>query len=486
MLELTDMTLRGVGSYIKGSRLEFRPLTILSGINGSGKSTWFKSLAMIQRSLTRRLQNPDSERFPFAFHVDDQLAYDVNFMNYPLYCSSDLSTLQDNHELDQFGPPACVGLQFVARHAIGLPARGNLTATSAATPEERFLLLGECPQGMRIRVRLAHPTNNSDEHLLPTTAGAFHYVELKVGGAVFVLQKPHSPRGGNDLAEDYTFHCSPPMSASLPEEDLPRLVGDRICDVLKEFFESYFYISAIRDLDPDETDSRPGMLFNIRNNSHFDRDVTPRGEDAWRVFKRNSTTSHFTGGSVEASVRHSLSEILGVDMDDEVEDGYLGRLRNRFLPGPQVPRQFSSGFHQLFPIIVQLAVMNEREILCLENPEVHLHPDLQLRIAKHLLDTARTGRKICVETHSDLIIRRVVRAILDEESGVSQQMVALYFADVETVTDVGDGSVLKPFGVDDGGRIVWPPGFMDESIAESERLMNVMYGRRLVRQDDNE
>ena len=39
-LRLTAMTLRGLGPYLHGARLEIKPLTILCGENGSGKSTW--------------------------------------------------------------------------------------------------------------------------------------------------------------------------------------------------------------------------------------------------------------------------------------------------------------------------------------------------------------------------------------------------------------------------------------------------------------
>ena len=43
-LRLTAMTLRGLGKYLHGQRLEIKPLTILCGENGSGKSTWIGAL----------------------------------------------------------------------------------------------------------------------------------------------------------------------------------------------------------------------------------------------------------------------------------------------------------------------------------------------------------------------------------------------------------------------------------------------------------
>ena len=49
------------------------------------------------------------------------------------------------------------------------------------------------------------------------------------------------------------------------------------------------------------------------------------------------------------------------------------------------------------------------EVTAVENPEVHLHPGLQLRLIEFL---PATGRRGFIETHSDLVIRRLIRAIM--------------------------------------------------------------------------
>ena len=69
LLRLDSMTLRGIGSYFQGAELKFRPLTILCGANGSGKSTWLDRIAMLQRSLSKG-------RLPFWFDTDDNDIYD--------------------------------------------------------------------------------------------------------------------------------------------------------------------------------------------------------------------------------------------------------------------------------------------------------------------------------------------------------------------------------------------------------------------------
>jgi predicted ATPase len=55
---LKEITLHGIGSYYKPARLEIKPLTILCGTNGSGKSTWMKVLSTLKEAL-EPLRNDD-------------------------------------------------------------------------------------------------------------------------------------------------------------------------------------------------------------------------------------------------------------------------------------------------------------------------------------------------------------------------------------------------------------------------------------------
>ncbi|MFI5456920.1 MAG: DUF3696 domain-containing protein [Isosphaerales bacterium] len=147
---------------------------------------------------------------------------------------------------------------------------------------------------------------------------------------------------------------------------------------------------------------------------------------------------------------------------------------------PAAPVNMSSGFHQVASIIVQAGLMRANEILCVENPEVHLHPTLQLEIAEFFVRQAAIGKYMIIETHSDLVVRRVMRAVLEEE--LKQEAVRLYFTRMETKSEPHwerpvASSVLERIEIDERGRIRnWPDGFLDADIRESRRLLDVMYG----------
>jgi hypothetical protein len=151
----------------------------------------------------------------------------------------------------------------------------------------------------------------------------------------------------------------------------------------------------------------------------------------------------------------------------------------------QLPRQFPAGFHQIFPILVQLGLMRADELLAIENPEVHLHPGLQLELTEALIKHIPSGRRLIIETHSDLVVRRVLRAIMQEEDGLGQSQVAIYFADLNPEEHGYDNSTLDRLHINDKGQIDnWPNGFMDDDVKESRRLMEAMYGTS--EEDDEE
>lgn len=173
---------------------------------------------------------------------------------------------------------------------------------------------------------------------------------------------------------------------------------------------------------------------------------------------------------------------------DGVPSGDAGDL-NRFLhvcfgkpgssPHPSPPHFLSAGFHQVAPVVVQAALLDRHEIMAVENPEVHLHPSLQLKLTEYLIGEAKAGKVIVVETHSDLVVRRVLRAILAED--LPQAQLAIYFASLDDRDK--DGSFPYPYStlhrlqIDDRGQVSnWPKGFMDDDVREARRLLDAMYG----------
>jgi len=134
----------------------------------------------------------------------------------------------------------------------------------------------------------------------------------------------------------------------------------------------------------------------------------------------------------------------------------------------------STGFHQLAPIVVQLALLHRNEIMSVENPEAHLHPSLQLKVAQFLMLQAVAGKVILVETHSDLFVRRILRAIREEQVSpgyvFKQSAVGINFT---RLTDESTYASIEKLEVNEQGQVHnWPVGFMDDDLKEADRWLN--------------
>ena len=145
----------------------------------------------------------------------------------------------------------------------------------------------------------------------------------------------------------------------------------------------------------------------------------------------------------------------------------------------------STGFHQLAPIVVQAGLLRQNEIMAVENPEVHLHPSLQIEVAEFLIHQALAGKNIIVETHSDLFVRRILRAIREED--IKQEAVRIYFTHLEQGPDDADWkhAVMEHLQINDQGQIAnWPKGFMDDDLEEANRWLAALERQRSL--DDEE
>lgn len=125
------------------------------------------------------------------------------------------------------------------------------------------------------------------------------------------------------------------------------------------------------------------------------------------------------------------------------------------------------GFSQLFPIILQGLRMAESGVILLEQPEIHLHPLLQMKLGDFLLSLALSGKQVIVETHSEHIINRLVRRIVEDETDKLNKISGIhFFSQGENGLEIKEVSVNDILGITN-----WPEGFFDQSVDEKERIL---------------
>lgn len=129
------------------------------------------------------------------------------------------------------------------------------------------------------------------------------------------------------------------------------------------------------------------------------------------------------------------------------------------------PANVGYGLTYAFPILVQLLASAVGDVVVIDSPEAHLHPQAQSRMGRLLATFAAAGLQILVETHSDHVLNGARLAVAD--GAISSEDVGLAF--FAGAGEEGHG-VTTP-SVDARGRIDdWPEGFFDQIDADVARL----------------
>lgn len=125
------------------------------------------------------------------------------------------------------------------------------------------------------------------------------------------------------------------------------------------------------------------------------------------------------------------------------------------------PKDVGFGIGQVLPIILD-AVVSESKHICVEQPEIHLHPRLQANLADLFIDSVETGKnQWIIETHSEALMLRIQRRI--REGKIPKEMVSVLYVDVGE-----SGAQVTELGLDNEGDFTshWPNGFFEERLNE--------------------
>jgi predicted ATPase len=142
------------------------------------------------------------------------------------------------------------------------------------------------------------------------------------------------------------------------------------------------------------------------------------------------------------------------------------------------------GVSQVLPALVQAFYCPEGSTVWMEQPEIHLHPQVQAELADAFISAVRSyerGRprsvQLIIETHSEHLLNRLQRRIAEE--GIAPNEVAIYFAKASP-----EGAELEELAVNKFGDITnWPDNFFGDEMGDIVARTEAASRRRAARGD---
>lgn len=130
------------------------------------------------------------------------------------------------------------------------------------------------------------------------------------------------------------------------------------------------------------------------------------------------------------------------------------------------------GLSYSLPVITAILSAQPGFLLFIENPEAHVHPYGQSKLAELMCLAAQAGIQLIVETHSDHIINGTLvqcKKHEDEGTGVDRENVKIYHFDRD---DNNQATLRTEIEIEEGGRIKnRPPGFFDQMGKDLRKLI---------------
>ncbi|MEW5546240.1 AAA family ATPase [Pseudomonas soli] len=254
------------------------------------------------------------------------------------------------------------------------------------------------------------------------------------------------------------------FSGLVPKLDAALQV-DEVCELksrLRSFSEQVQWISGVRSRAPRVVTYGGGASKTLQ----------PDGSDA--VEHLISAQLRSSADPILESTKQFFAAMGEQLILDNPVDG-VWRVLLHPSGGPQVRVDLcdtGEGYSQVLPVLVALAKSQAdgAKLLCLEQPELHLHTRAQTELARQLVNTAKNSAapKILVETHSEILLTSIQLAIANGE--IAADLVRVYW--VESRADGTSDAVPVSFndkGQPDNTALA---GAFGEALKLGQQLLN--------------
>lgn len=435
---MNSISVRNLKSVADSGAFELRPLTVLAGINSSGKSTLLQALLLLKQTIDAGSKDVLKITGPYVVANEPlDLARSKKRSNViGVSLSIDAKEFIDETEYTRYAKEENARLKNVEIH-IEVVANGKSILNSLIC------------------------TINYTNGIEPAT------IQIKRNQKVadLYLIRFSSPLmlgfGNNERLENMTgctlsFHSFLPIFAEWTRKGQPDIRSIAVLKTLEidllRYLKSFCYIGPQRE-KPDLALSYDSTTFeNVGVDGHNTRFL-------YEAKKNMPMDGYDSGETLHTMCKFWVCDKMGLarNMDVQRDTNKLYRTIITNNDGLNVDLcQMGFGLSQILPIVVQGLLLHKGETLIVEDPDVHMHPQVQAILVDFFIDLVKHGRRVVVETHSDHIVTRLRRRIADET--ISKESVNLSF-----VENGENGSEYRFIDMESDGSFTntLPKGFLD-------------------------
>ena len=419
---ITKISVEGYKSLSNPCDLDISPMTILAGANSAGKSSALQPLLLLKQTL--------------------EVSYDtgcllLNGDNVRLTASEQMfSRISPRKVAERFRVKLVMGADYVENmYALGSNDEIELTETRTYDDGEKELSV------MR--------PNMQDAEISATLSKRTEFFEIireqlteEVGKALFwhigCSKGFLEPELHTKITSKTSKHS---VFADFPQPEI---------STLKKMLLSVIHIPGLRG-NPERVYKTTGT--GPKFPGTFENYVASIILE-WHV-KKDKRLGELAGMLEQLGL---TSQIEAKQLDYTRVELLVGRLPHRGKSKkPEMVSITDVGFgvSQTLPIVVALLTAEPGQLVYIEQPEIHLHPNAQVAMAALLIEAANRGVQVIIETHSDIILL-AIQALVAEGKIAPEKTQLHWFQrrEEDGVTEVTSAPLDKKGSYGD-----WPEDF---------------------------
>jgi len=498
---LENISLENFKGFKNLENLNVKPITILCGTNSCGKSSILQSILLLKQTLES--QNPNQilllngrlvhlgsfENIIFEKNLDNRLVFEITFK----FTKDDLGSSTKTNAILRALRDLSPQNKSLTNQDIFIHIKVVLKTSKIKSKSRSKYIQETTIEHERFEFRLE--TIGLDQQKKPGTYVNIQLIDsdlYKISWENLRINRISRDEGsdkGNissaqvkftslfSVGSVFSVENDSEQTAGLPDV---LLAFYRINNLFQIILSSYTYLGPLRE--------EPSRRYIYEEEI---KEIGVKGENAAYIYSRDkdqSVPNHYfydqKSNSFKQKQKMTLSTAVQEWLDLMNIKGFKSEVINEIvylnLNSSSASKTRVSiadvgfGVSQIFPILLEGLRMPQRNTLLLEQPEIHLHPNLQMQLSDYFIALALSGKKVMVETHSDHIINRLVRRIVEDETGELKKLIGIYFI---SATDLG--SVYEEVCIDESfGVTNWPVDFFDQTALEQEKILKAGIKKR--------
>lgn len=466
---INGLGLKHFKAFNDESYLSFKKMNIFLGPNSSGKSSYLKGLLLLNESIKSDEEQPalhlneeigDYKSIVFGKDSKQQISFTITLENAEHLSEEELQIIVDRNRT-----------QFIISLLNSKNAEQiSIRELDSYIDDKIKSYLSNPVHKIHFSVKqtnkkpnVVHKFNiafkDDTEYVIEMDRNSYY---LKKGNRTFSQPNIVLPKKFLFKVDDTKFHLSSPNEM----EDLLTLsIALLHFEIqLTQFFRQFLRIEPFRNKP-----SRTEHIANFKFNS-----VGSNGQNLLStVIGLNQQQKEKEVQTVKSDVNKWLKEFelaQSVDAQDLKNNQYSLIIKNRYTGIDNNIMDVGVGTSQLLPIIVESFLSPKNSVLVIEEPETHIHPNAQAKLADLFVSCIeKDNKRFFVETHSMYFVQKM--QILVAQGKINPEDVGIYYfqqsesgTQIQHLTLAQNGQFQQEF----------PKGFFDVAFELSKQFMDAM------------